>query len=769
MSEIRMKNVYSNLGGYCKLKKISKTTWIFLEEILLMIMLCYMHSLSAGHYANYYPINGTFQNYNPVRRLLSGQIPYKDFQDYLGLGHLYTGSVFTVLFGGTYRASLVAFSFLTFGGLALLSLVIGMAIFRRKEIAAAVTNIVLAMLLIQPLFFTNTVAGTREILDALNYALGTGNSARFVRGMILPIFILLIWGAYRSYLKIGARQAWVLNHKDLCVYAGIGLLGGFAFTWSNDYGISCWVCLIIMTFWLSLSRTHKFLVSLRNTGIELAGSILGIVITIFILTVGHLSAWFSSTFGTGGYQSWYYNSTKSYYLYDVVDFSYIMLIQAGISVAYLIKLFIDRGSRKSLRRYGIPGFANMVCFCAVNEYQMLSGGGSREVALAVLFLTIVFEICSLMDEPGNAEKCCKEKTITIVASCILALSLIISSAKDEFVFSYMSDKDGTYVETMGGNLTSLANDLLDTNKFLNGNRFFATYASAQEVVSDTFQPSGTDYIIHVLGDQQREDYLDAFTSGDFKYAATIKETYTDWEYWVQRSNWFFYRELYSGWHPVYANTYEVYWKRKTEGQQNIISDNIGFSIVDVDLTCKKLIVQTDASVNGIADVYIDYVVNKNDNRSASIVFQRALKVENTGTVYAGQGSYYESNYLRAKSLEYIPVPVVNGYGEATLTAGPERSTYLQLNAAECNQIFTCTSDYLEISDVTNDEGQTRIYVANTAKNMNSLLSANVIKVQGNEVRILKISDDDSSICIAVDDQIDYSKNNGNYLEVIERK
>ena len=100
-----------------------------------------MHSLSAGHYANYYPINGTFQNYNPVRRLLSGQIPYKDFQDYLGLGHLYTGSVFTVLFGGTYRASLAAFSFLTFGGLALLSLVIGMAIFRRKEIANVNTDI----------------------------------------------------------------------------------------------------------------------------------------------------------------------------------------------------------------------------------------------------------------------------------------------------------------------------------------------------------------------------------------------------------------------------------------------------------------------------------------------------------------------------------------------------------------------------------------------------------------------------------------------------
>lgn len=92
-----------------------------MAEILITISLCIVHSVGAGHYANFYPINGTFQNYNPVRRLLDGQIPYRDFQDYLGLGHLYLGAVLTALFGGNYRSSLMAFSFLTFGGLAAIS------------------------------------------------------------------------------------------------------------------------------------------------------------------------------------------------------------------------------------------------------------------------------------------------------------------------------------------------------------------------------------------------------------------------------------------------------------------------------------------------------------------------------------------------------------------------------------------------------------------------------------------------------------------------
>ena len=140
----------------------------------------------------------------------------------------------------------------------------------------------------------------------------------------------------------------------------------------------------------------------------------------------------------------------------------------------------------------------------------------------------------------------------------------------------MTAKDGIAVEELGGNLTSLGEDLKATEEFLDENEFFATYASAQEVLNNTFQPSGTDYIIHVLGDSQREAYLNAFRTGSFKYAATIRETYTDWEYWVQRANWFFYRELYENWHPVYANSYELYWERNEKENQNKITD--GYSV-----------------------------------------------------------------------------------------------------------------------------------------------------------------------------------------------
>ena len=90
--------------------------------------------------------------------------------------------------------------------------------------------------------------------------------------------------------------------------------------------------------------------------------------------------------------------------------------------------------------------------------------------------------------------------------------------------------DGVYVEKLGGCLTYLGEDIIEAGEFLNGEEVWATYASAQEALQDTFQPSGTDYIIHVMGDRQREEYLNMFRTGDFRHAATMRKSYAKWEY-----------------------------------------------------------------------------------------------------------------------------------------------------------------------------------------------------------------------------------------------
>lgn len=69
--------------------------------------------------------------------------------------------------------------------------------------------------------------------------------------------------------------------------------------------------------------------------------------------------WLQSIVGVGGYQRWYYNSDKAYYLFDL-EYSKWILLQAAVCIAYMVALFRNRGSREVVIRYGVPALANMV-------------------------------------------------------------------------------------------------------------------------------------------------------------------------------------------------------------------------------------------------------------------------------------------------------------------------------------------------------------------------------------------------------------------------
>lgn len=685
------KTIIRNRQQICsKFKKLLIENGLLIFEIVMLASICILYAISISHYADFYPINGTFQNYNPVRRMLDGQIPYRDFCDYLGMGHLYLGSIVTFFLGGSYKSSLIAFSFLTFSSLVSISLMISKSLFKKWTNALGITIVLALLIITKPLFFVHALEIDMAIENALNSALGAGNSARFVRGYILPISVAL----YSLFLRYWEKNSMRLSQSPILKFAPsicAGIIAGISFLWSNDYGISCFVCICIMVFLVFLLKNKKVSTAVLNATIELITSVVSLIVFGEIFTLGHFSNWAQDTFGTGGYQSWYYNSDKSYYIFDV-DFSYIMLLQAFIVVTYLVLLYRERCSLYSIRRYGIPCFANMVGFCAVNEYHLLSGGYSREVALTVLFFTIVYESIRLL---ANVVSNIRLKQSFLIVMCVMSLSWGMSTAKNELLFHYIEPKEGQYIESMGGHMTSLYHDLQSASEFLNGEKLFSTYASGQEVYENQFQPSGIDYIIHVLGDEQRREYMEAFRKSDFRYVATINKNYNQWEYWVERANWFFYRELYRNWHPVYANSYELYWERNKENDEYTVTENVDLMIEHINDTTVKLIVKADEGVEGYADILIDYSVEKRKGSElAQLLIQRNLKVTNAGMSSANDPAF-ESNYLRKESSEYIPMSIHNGYGELILTSQPEQCTNLNFKHAECKAIYTSFYTYTE--------------------------------------------------------------------------
>jgi len=654
--------------------------WVIVAEILFLILICFFHALEDGHYVDFYPINGTFQNYNPVRRLLSGQIPFADFQDYLGTGHLYTGALFTLLFGGDYQASLVAFSFLSVLSFALIAIAIGYAILGRMDGSLALTNLGMIVMLLRPNLLRRLLSlPDKSLWLALEYAFTTGNSARFVRGMILPL-LLLAFGLILRRMRKADKQI-EISPQGWLFAAFVGLAAGSTFVWSNDYGICCWICLAVLSFWSALARSRRLGVACVALVIELLASLLGILIAATLVSGGHLLLWLDGTMGTGGYQSWYFNSDKSYYFYNI-DGSLLINLQALVALVYMILLFVRRADRDALQRFGLPGLANMCGFCAANAYKLISGGVYRELALTILFFTLLMELTALIFRLARRIPL---RTAMVALSLLLCPLWIAHTAVSEQQWQCAAHR-GEYVAQMGGNMTELQDSLKSASRFLNGEAVFAAYASAQEVMEGKFQPSGSDYIIHVLGDANRERYLDAFRTGEFRYVSTIRKDYSRWEYWVECANWFFYRELYANWHPVYENEYECYWERNGAGEDHIFDGDVAVRIERIDGHTLKLAVQADESVSGVADVWLDYSIDS-DGALEPMLFHRMLKVANTGAVTAADPEF-ESNYLRKSGAEYVPVPVENGYGELTLSAYPARHAALEINEATCGRIFT---------------------------------------------------------------------------------
>lgn len=361
-------------------------------NIVQAIILCMMCSaftlyLYANSQVNFSPINGTFQNFNPVHRFLSGQVPYEDFTDYLGFGHLYLGSALIYLFGGNFRACILAFNFISSLCSVLISFLIGKAILEEKEKPLLITGFCL-MVAGSLIYILNKLLPppyTNLLKRTINSVIYTSNSARPTRALILPIVIIAF--------QLGSKIIRNSNHKRAASLLCTGILAGAAFSYGNDFGASCWLCMALMTFIVSLADSRKLSRAFLFTGIEILVSIAGIFAAVEILSAGNFHAWFSSVFGIGNYQAWYYNSSKSYYLYNL-DYPFL-IIQGTIIAVYTAQIFRHEVNHRNLCRYGIPAFANMVTCCAANEYRLLSGGDLREFASIVVFLTCLFEAIRL--------------------------------------------------------------------------------------------------------------------------------------------------------------------------------------------------------------------------------------------------------------------------------------------------------------------------------------------------------------------------------------
>lgn len=653
-----------------KIKNLISNPFLYVLSVLLVLVVYFLKAYAQVPNLDYIPINGTFQNYNIIRRFLDGQIPFVDFPAYLGMGHLVVTSFFTLLFGGDYAASVIAYHFVSSLSVVIYCYALSFVFFKRNWVIPSFLAVLFRIVLY-------------PLLDPL--FLG-GNSARSIRALVIPISIL-IYVIVSAFIE--SRKDVSENKKFYYHLILLSVISGMAFVWSNDYGLVCFIAIILLVPLLVLVKKKSIWKMLISVAVVIFGTMIIAALLVLIVSRGHFNDWFRSNFFSSQYQSWYFEAPKYHatYLYQL-DLSFPVIVCILMLLAHLV-IVIRKLTWENIRRFGTIAFAMLSFFGACEAYRLFS---LRDKAYGLILLgteviVLVFELIFFVirclkknDKKLNRKM---EMVLFIVPASFVIVGLVIS------LFGLKRDKSSLkYYPELGGYLNCCSEDLDRSLELVGDRKVFSEYASSLEVATDQYQPSGYDYIIHVLTDDTRKEYLRAFSEKDFDVASTIRVDYAMYGKWLRMANWYFYRELYSDWHFIGCNSYADYWEYGEE-PDSVYTGEIKTDVYRVSDSQVYVLVGTeDKTINGIADVCIDYEANVKEDASKLFILRVIVGATDTNA----SGDQLNQWCLRQKNKEYIPVEIVDGFGYVILDSYPVDKTTIEVNELSCDRIFLLTDN-----------------------------------------------------------------------------
>lgn len=641
-------------------------SYLYAFSLILVLVIYFLAAYNAIPNLDYFSINGTFQNYNVIRRFLDGQIPFKDFTVYLGSGHLVLTSLFTFLFGGNYAASVLAYDYVSSLSVILYCYGLSYAFFKKNWVIPAITSLVFRLFL--SIFLKSMMVG--------------GNSARNIRAMIIPVCIVIF---VVVSTKLQGKEKWSEKKRFYAHIILVSLLAGLSIVWGNDYGLVCFIAFVILVPLLVLIKYKNIPRLLLTVVIMLSLSLVTMFFLAALITRGHPIIWVKMNFFYAQYQGWYYEDPywHAFYFYQI-EISPQIIMCAVTMLAYVVFLLRNL-TWKGICAFGTVVFVLLSCFGAVQGYKLFSRIDTTyslfliETLLLIYFLE-AFRVIGYFLKKNKVEP---NKTTSIIFTSVAALFIcfglvfcLIKLPKDNSNYKYYPE--------LGGYLDECSEDLDKSVEILNGRRVFSAYASSLETVTDQYQPSGTDYIIHVLSDDAREKYLESFNKKDFEVVSTSRLDYSIYGKWMRNANWFFYRELYANYHVVDCNTYAAYWEQGAN-QDTILTGD--FPVTIERLSDHEVVVKVDmgdSTVNGVADVYISFSSEVGPNKSSLLMLRHLVGVEDPN-ITDGSVNLWT---LRPESTEYVPITIVEGKGCLVFSSYPNEATVMNVESATCDRIFT---------------------------------------------------------------------------------
>ena len=663
----------------------NRTLWF----IVISICLAGLYALVATRNSDFYPINGDFQNYNPARRFLNGQVPFKDFSVYLGCGEMLLDALGLLVIGNTFTNSLIVIRFfnaIIFWGF---TYAVSYLISNSHKFSSVVSAVSLAGVSMLKIFIHITL-------------LEPGNSARLIRSGIMAIELALILVAINIIWKKSIPQ----NKKLLFTSIAVGLITGSGIIWSNDYGVACVICISLCYAIAGIKIVRKFGTVMINAGVYILSVIIGFLLSILIVTRGNVVSYFNSTFSISSFQKWYYKTfeTAKYDNYRIFDFEFSLIYLIGLAVRiYTLVLFFKAKTPRDILKNALSSSMVLSALFATQFYHLVVGASATRglsIVICIYFASYgSFILLKLIRKKDIFSKNKKLKTLKKLALQIMPLVLCICVIAFEGAYEvYGNIKNDNYGKYLGndidGNLSdSLAEPILKASEIIGDEEVFSTYASATEVYCGKFQPTGFDYIIHVLGEENREKYLKNFKDGNYKYVTTVNNQFDGQEYWIKNANWFFYRQLCSEYIPTYDCSKWIIWT-KSENNNTYDLSKAKLTVDKIDEGSVKLVLEYDEKISGTADISISYNTEYNKPFWKTGNINRLVMINSITEREARRAldenieeTHFNFSLPQESDCYYIPLTIKDGYGELLLTAKPDDDVELTINSVKLNNIF----------------------------------------------------------------------------------
>lgn len=770
----------NRIGSALKSQRFEKKVQqiLVILSIFLVVSFCFLQAWQRIYTSDFFPINGDFQNYNPVRRFLSGQTPFKDFSVYLGLGHLLLNAPFVYLGGNNFTSSLFVFTFTTnmiFSFIVFLTLYLALG---KKLSALWITLLLVAVNISRPTIFTYLIP--KELFVGLDAGLSPGISARMIRSgcVILVISLTLMYlRLLRSLLRgQGKIPFFIKENFNILSYFFAGSISSIAILWSNDVGVSSYLSYSFLFFILLISnKGFNFGKVLAGVSIYILSSAMTIMSTLWVITKGNVRSWVDFTLGVSSFQRWYYGLIefdKIYYLDQIDHSTYVVF--AFLLIIFLIyricRLNFPRDSKlfeSPLLRYWLLSYLLLTGLINITFTRLFSGGDSGELLYLVVFVIIISYILVLIKNEivNNA----RLYQIMLNIFIFLCFSYALITASQSYVIvrkNFSSQRPGVFFNSLNGFLMNqnIVSDIETATYIIGNERIFSTYASAIEVETNQFQPTGADYIIHVLGEEQRKDYVNKFIEGKYPFVITMNPDPIGWEYWIRNANWFFYRELYKYYDQVYIGNYIIVWSKKTE--INYAWKEYAVELTEITKSKYRLALTTkDKKYNGVVDVELNYRCDFKNKLNRPLIINKFVHITDTSLLDITNDIHSHYFIPTSSNSYHIPVSIVAGTGQIELDCYPNENTTLEINKVTTGYSFNNYFDSYKfanenqtvVSKLTDDNWENGVFrsgnvllFVNSRRNFALLNGAKLLKSLTETAKVLAIDYDDYWIRVTID-------------------